>query len=91
MQTFFRTTTKAIDVAGVTVGEGEKVLLFLAAANRDPRKWEAPERFDIRRKTLGHAPLQLFAAAMKRACNWCMIFVSVAYCRTESLSPIPLM
>ena len=24
------------------------------AANRDPRKWEAPERFDIRRKTLGH-------------------------------------
>ena len=54
VQTFFRTTTKPVDVAGVQLGEGQKVLLFLAAANRDPRKWEAPERFDIRRKTLGH-------------------------------------
>jgi 4-methoxybenzoate monooxygenase (O-demethylating) len=54
VQTFFRTTTKPVNVAGVQLGEGEKVLLFLAAANRDPRKWDNPERFDIRRKTLGH-------------------------------------
>jgi hypothetical protein len=54
VQTFFRTTTKEVDVAGVRLGAGEKVLLFLAAANRDPRKWDKPERFDIRRQTLGH-------------------------------------
>jgi 4-methoxybenzoate monooxygenase (O-demethylating) len=54
VQTFFRTTTKAVNVAGIQLGEGEKVLLFLAAANRDPRNWDNPERFDIRRKTLGH-------------------------------------
>ena len=54
VQTFFRTTTKPVDVAGVQLGEGQKVLLFLAAANRDPRKWQAPEHFNIRRKTLGH-------------------------------------
>ena len=54
VQTFFRTTTKPVTVAGVQLEEGQKVLLFLAAANRDPRKWEAPERFDIRRRTLGH-------------------------------------
>ena len=54
VQTFFRTTTKAIDVAGVRLGEGEKVLLFLAAANRDPRRWERPDQFDVRRRATGH-------------------------------------
>jgi cytochrome P450 len=54
VQTFFRTTTRAVEVAGVMIPEGAKVLLFLAAANRDPRKWEAPESYDILRPTSGH-------------------------------------
>jgi hypothetical protein len=54
VQTFFRTTTKAADVGGVRLGEGEKVLLFLAAANRDPRRWERPDEFDVRRRATGH-------------------------------------
>ena len=48
VQTFFRTTTKAVDVGGVQLGDGEKVLLFLAAANRDPRRWDRPDSFDVR-------------------------------------------
>jgi cytochrome P450 len=54
VQTFFRTTTRPVEVAGVPLGEGEKVLLFLAAANRDPRRWEEPDRFDITRRATGH-------------------------------------
>jgi cytochrome P450 len=54
VQTFFRTTTREVNVAGVHLEEGQKVLLFLAAANRDPRKWDNPDKFDIRRKTAGH-------------------------------------
>jgi cytochrome P450 len=54
VQTFFRTTTRAIDLSGIALGAGEKVLLFLAAANRDPRRWHEPDRFDISRKTTGH-------------------------------------
>jgi 4-methoxybenzoate monooxygenase (O-demethylating) len=54
VQTFFRTTTKDVEVANVRLGEGEKVLLFLAAANRDPRRWERPDQFDIRRRASGH-------------------------------------
>jgi len=54
VQTFFRTTTREVEVAGTTIPEGEKVLLFLAAANRDPRRWSEPERFDIRRESAGH-------------------------------------
>jgi cytochrome P450 len=54
VQTFFRTTTAEVEVAGVKIPEGQKVLLFLASANRDPRQWSEPDRFDITRKTLGH-------------------------------------
>ena len=54
VQTFFRTTTEDVDVGGVRLEKDAKVLLFLGAANRDPRAWDAPERFDIRRKTHGH-------------------------------------
>jgi cytochrome P450 len=54
VQTFFRTTTRPVRVGGVEVPEGEKVLMFLGAANRDPRRWEAPDRYDITRRVTGH-------------------------------------
>lgn len=54
VQTFFRTTTRAVDVAGMHLGDGEKVLLLLAAANRDPRRWDNPDTFDVTRRAAGH-------------------------------------
>lgn len=54
VQSFFRTTTRPARVGGVEVGEGEKILMLLGAANRDPRHWEHPEQFDIRRRVSGH-------------------------------------
>ena len=54
MQTFFRTTTQPTELGGVNLPADAKILLFLAAANRDPRRWEHPERFDVRRKASGH-------------------------------------
>ncbi len=54
VQTFFRTTTRDVELAGTTIGEGEKVLMFLGSANRDPRRWDDPDRYDITRKTSGH-------------------------------------
>lgn len=54
VQTFFRTTTRPVTVSDVSIPEGAKVLLFLAAANRDPRKWSDPDIFDITRQTSGH-------------------------------------
>lgn len=54
IQTFFRTTTRTNQVAEVQIADGDKVMLLLAAANRDPRRWEHPDRFDIRRNVTGH-------------------------------------
>ncbi|MEZ5897643.1 MAG: cytochrome P450 [Parvularculaceae bacterium] len=54
VQTFFRTVSQDVDIDGETLPAGSKILLFLAAANRDPRKWDRPERFDIDRMTSGH-------------------------------------
>jgi 4-methoxybenzoate monooxygenase (O-demethylating) len=54
VQTFFRTTTRDVAISGTRVGEGEKVLMFLGAANRDPRRWDDPDRYDITRRTSGH-------------------------------------
>ena len=54
VQTFFRTTTRPVEIGGYHIGEGEKVLMLLASANRDPRRWTDPDRYDITRKTSGH-------------------------------------
>ncbi len=54
VQTFFRTTTREVEITGHRLGEGEKVLMFLGSANRDPRRWDNPDRYDITRRTSGH-------------------------------------
>ncbi|MCU1607451.1 MAG: cytochrome [Modestobacter sp.] len=54
VQTFFRTATTDVPVAGHVVPEGKKILMFLAAANRDPRRWTDPDTFDLARDPSGH-------------------------------------
>jgi 4-methoxybenzoate monooxygenase (O-demethylating) len=54
VQTFFRTTTRPVEIEGIAVDEGEKVLMFLGAANRDPRHWERPDDYEVTRRIVGH-------------------------------------
>lgn len=54
VQAFFRTTTQAVEIGGVTLPADAKVLLFFSAANRDPRRWENPDSYDITRRLSGH-------------------------------------
>jgi cytochrome P450 len=51
---FYRTTTKPVEIAGVKMGKDQKVVVFIASANRDPRRWENPDQFDIRRRASGN-------------------------------------
>ena len=54
VQTFFRTATRDIEIGGVTIPDGHKILMFLGAANRDPRRWDRPDAFDLERDPSGH-------------------------------------
>ncbi|ANJ27142.1 cytochrome P450 [Agromyces aureus] len=54
VQTFFRTTTREIELGGVRIPERRKILMFLGSANSDPRHWHDPERFDLARDPSGH-------------------------------------
>jgi len=44
-----RTAQRDTEVAGTTVMFGEMVVIYLAAANRDPAVFEDPHRFDVER------------------------------------------
>jgi cytochrome P450 len=50
----FRTTHHATEIAGVRIAKHEKVLLLIASANRDERRWERPDQLDITRRLSGH-------------------------------------
>ena len=54
VQIFFRTTTRNVTIGEETLPEGSKVLMFFGAANRDPRRWERPDEYDITRRNAGH-------------------------------------
>lgn len=53
-QTFFRTAGEDVEFGGATIREGDKILLSVGAANRDPRQWDEAEAFRIDRFPSGH-------------------------------------
>jgi hypothetical protein len=54
VQTFFRTATTEVRVGDHVIPDGCKILLFLGAANRDPRRWANPGAYDLSRDPSGH-------------------------------------
>lgn len=49
-----RIATRDVEIEGCVVPKGERCGLMFAAANRDPRQWPEPDRFDIKRDLRGH-------------------------------------
>lgn len=49
-----RIAMRDVEIDGVVIPKGERCGLMFAAANRDPRKWQDPEKFDIRRDHRAH-------------------------------------
>jgi cytochrome P450 len=54
IQNFSRVTTRPFEIGGAILPVGSRVIVSYAAANRDPRKWEEPNRFDVRRRAMDH-------------------------------------
>ncbi|MFI0420013.1 cytochrome P450 [Spongiactinospora sp. 9N601] len=58
-----------VDLAGVTIGAGDLVLVRLEAANRDPARFAAPDRFEPGRGSslaFGHGPHYCLGAPLAR-------------------------
>ncbi len=51
---FMRTATRDYDIGGVTVKEGQNVLLMYPSGNRDEAEFDDPDRFDITRTPNRH-------------------------------------
>jgi cytochrome P450 len=49
-----RTTLTEAPIAGVTIPKGAPVYFMLAAGNRDPLRFEDPDRFDPERSDIEH-------------------------------------
>ncbi|MCG2623113.1 cytochrome P450 [Arthrobacter sp. I2-34] len=54
VQQIFRKTTTDVTIGGSVIPAGSRVMLCFAAANRDPRRWENPDKFDLSRDPSGH-------------------------------------
>ena len=52
--TFRRTTTRPVELHGVELAAGEKIVLFYQSANRDERAFADPWRFDVSRDPNRH-------------------------------------
>jgi len=57
IQNVCRQTMREVEIDGVTVANDSKILILLGSANRDPERWDEPDRFDVTRQTMGHLAL----------------------------------
>jgi cytochrome P450 len=49
-----RTARRDTELAGANIREGDKVVMYFGAANRDPARFERPESLDLSRQMDGH-------------------------------------
>ncbi|SFP59603.1 Cytochrome P450 [Geodermatophilus dictyosporus] len=68
---FRRTATRDVDLAGVRVRAGDKVVVSFTSANRDESVFDDPDRFDVRRSpnphlSFGHGPHFCLGAQLAR-------------------------
>ena len=68
---FRRTATTDVELAGVRIRAGDKVVVSFTSANRDESVFTDPDRFDVRRApnphlTFGHGPHFCLGAQLAR-------------------------
>ena len=53
-QAMFRSVTEDLELRGARLAAGDRIVLALASANRDPEQFAEPNRFDILRRAPAH-------------------------------------
>ncbi len=61
VHTVFRQAQHDVEIGGAEIRSGDRLILRLASANRDPRQFHDPERLDVRRDVAGHLALSFGA------------------------------
>ena len=69
---FRRTATRDVELAGVRIGAGDKVVVSFTSANRDESVFADPDRFEVRRSpnphlSFGHGPHFCLGGQLARA------------------------
>ena len=54
IRSFSRHTSRDVEIDGVTIPAGARVMMLFASANRDDRQFENPDQFDVRRPSNQH-------------------------------------
>lgn len=54
IRAFTRYVSEDTEIGGVSLEKDTRVLVVFGAANRDPKKFDNPDNFNIERKTIGH-------------------------------------
>lgn len=54
VQFVFRRATQPVKIAGTEIPADARVAVLIGSANRDERRFEAPDRFDVERDAKGH-------------------------------------
>ncbi|MDP6951912.1 MAG: cytochrome P450, partial [Alphaproteobacteria bacterium] len=54
VQTVARVAAEEVEIGGETIAKGDRIYALTAAANRDPDRFDEPERFDITRSQNPH-------------------------------------
>lgn len=62
-----RTVSEPLDLGGVHIPEGSRLMLLIAAANRDPARYTDPDRFDV---TRDEGPSISFGAGIHGCPGW---------------------
>jgi cytochrome P450 len=57
VRSLWRTATEDLDLNGVFIRKGERIVLRIFAANRDPERFSRPNHLDITRRDGGHLTL----------------------------------
>src|SRR5260370_24759955 len=52
-----RTATAEVDLNGAFIRRGERIILRIVAANRDPERFSHPNKLDFARRDVGHLTL----------------------------------
>ncbi|WP_176599065.1 MULTISPECIES: cytochrome P450 [Sphingobium] len=82
---FVRQATRDVEVSGIAIPEGARLMVLLGAANRDERRYENPDLFDIQRDARDHLA---FGAGIHRCAGGNLAMLELATVLEELVKQI---